>query len=175
MLRRRRHDKTDDAGASQYRMREKLVSIGDDYWIENSDGDKVFKVNNKAARVRETVIFEDADGHELCKIQERKARVRDSMEIEGPDGDSVAKIHKAMITPLRDRFVVKVGDGPDLEIKGNLVDHEYTIGEDRDKIAEVSKRWFRVRDTYGVEIGPGQNDIVILAVTAALEMMTDGD
>jgi uncharacterized protein YxjI len=173
MLRRRRHDQTDDAGASHYRMREKLVSIGDDYWIENSSGDKVFKVNNKAVRVRETVIFEDAHGNELCKIQERKVRIRDSMEIEGPDGHSVAKIHKAMITPLRDRFVVKVGDGPDLEIQGNILDHEYRIGEGRDKIAEVSKRWFRIRDTYGVEIGPGQNDVVILAVTAALEMMTD--
>jgi uncharacterized protein YxjI len=27
------------------------------------------------------------------------------------------------------------------------VDHEYTIERDGDKVAEVSKRWFRVRDT----------------------------
>ena len=44
-------------------------------------------------------------------------------------------------------------------------------GEGRDKIAEVSKKWFRVRDSYGVEIEPGQNDIVILAVAVCIEQM----
>jgi len=29
-----------------------------------------------------------------------------------------------------------------------------------------------VRDTYGVEIEPGQNDILILAITVAIDMMT---
>ena len=44
--------------------------------------------------------------------------------------------------------------------------------EDGRKIAEVSKRWFRVRDTYGVEIAPGQDDVLVLAVTAAIDAMT---
>jgi uncharacterized protein YxjI len=35
----------------------------------------------------------------------------------------------------------------------------------------VSKRWFRVADTYGVEIAPGQNPIVILAATVVLDTM----
>ena len=38
-------------------------------------------------------------------------------------------------------------------------------------MAEVSKKWFRVRDTYGVEVAPGQNDIVILAATVAIDIM----
>jgi uncharacterized protein YxjI len=46
-----------------------------------------------------------------------------------------------------------------------------TIGEGRDKIAEVSKKWFRVADNYGVQIEPGQNDVLILAVTVALDSM----
>ena len=32
------------------------------------------------------------------------------------------------------------------------MDHEYTIENDSEKIAEVSKRWFRIADTYGVEV-----------------------
>jgi uncharacterized protein YxjI len=120
------------------------------------------------------LIFEDLDGHELCKIQARKLRVKDSMEIEGPDGDRVAMVKKAMITPLRARFDVKVEDGPDLRVQGNIVDHEYEIEADGTKIAEISKRWFRVRDTYGIEIAPGQDDIVVLAVAVAVDAMADG-
>ena len=75
------------------------------------------------------------------------------------------------ITPLRERWVVKVGDGPELQVQGNLLDHEYSIGEERDKIAEVSKKWFRIADSYGVQIEQGQNDILVLAVTVAVDMM----
>ena len=61
--------------------------------------------------------------------------------------------------------------GQDLEIQGNILDHEYSMEAGRHKVAEVSKKWFRLADTYGVEIEPGQNDVVILAATVALDMM----
>lgn len=158
--------------AIRYQMREKLVSIGDDFWIENDRGERTYKVDGKALRVRQTLLFEDAHGQELCKIQERMLRVKDTMEIEGPDGQSVATVKKALITPLRDRWTVNIGSGPDLEIQGNIVDHEYTISADGHKVAEVSKKWFRIRDTYGVEIEPGQNEILMLASTVAIDMMS---
>ena len=173
----RRDDRRDDrgpggsGGSNHYQMREKMVSIGDDFWIENDKGQKTFKVDGKALRVRQTLVFEDAHGNELAKIQERKLRVKDSMEVEGPSGEKVATIKKAIVSPVRDRFTVKIKDGPDLEVKGNIVDHEYTIGEGRDKVAEVSKKWFRVRDSYGVSIDPGQDDIVILAVAVCIDQM----
>lgn len=157
--------------ATRYRMREKLVSIGDDFWIENEAGQRVFKVDGKALRIRKTLIFEDTQGNTLCRIQERLLRVKESMEIEGPNGERLAMVKKALITPLRDRWVAKIGDGPDLRIQGNILNHEYKIEADGRKVAEVSKKWFRLRDTYGVEIAPDQNDIVILAVTVVVDMM----
>jgi uncharacterized protein YxjI len=174
----RREERQDDrsfgrrgSGNNRYQMREKLVSIGDDFWIENDAGQRVYKVNGKALRIRQTLIFEDTEGHELCKIQERMMRIKDSMEIEGPNGQQLAMVKKALITPLRERFTAKIGNGPDLDIQGNILDHEYSIEVGRDKIAEVSKKWFRVRDTYGVEIEPGQNDILILAISVCVDQM----
>jgi len=98
-------------------------------------------------------------------------RVKDSMEVEDAHGNRVAMVKKALISPVRDRFTVKIKNGPDLEVKGNILDHEYTIGEGRDKVAEVSKKWFRIRDSYGVEIEPGQDDVIILAVTVCIDQM----
>jgi uncharacterized protein YxjI len=152
-------------------MRQKLVAFGDDFYIENDQGQKVFKVDGKVLRVRDTLKFRDMQGNELCKIQERMVRVKDTMAVEGPGGETMAVVKKALITPLRERWTVKVGDGPDLHVQGNILDHEYHIGEGRDKIAEVSKKWFRIRDTYGVAIDPGQNDVLILAITVAIDMM----
>ena len=84
----------------------------------------------------------------------------------------MATVKKALITPLRERFSIEVEDGEDMEAKGNIVDHEYKIERGDDKVAEVSKRWFRVRDTYGIEIAPGQDDALILAVTVCIDQLT---
>lgn len=176
----RREDRRDDrgvspaahgGGANRYQMTQRMVSIGDDFWIENERGEKVYKVDGKALRVRQTLIFEDRSGRELCKIQERMINVKETMEIEGPNGERLAMVKKAMITPLRERWTVNVRNGPDFEIQGNILDHEYRIEQGRNRIAEVSKKWFRLRDSYGVEIDPGQDDILILAATVAVDMM----
>jgi len=152
-------------------MRQKLLAFGDDFYIEDERGQKVFKVDGKVLRVRDTLVFKDMAGNKLCQIQERMVRVKDTMDIEGPDGRTVATVKKALITPLRDRWTVKIKGGPDLEVQGNVLDHEYRIGEGRQKVGEVSKKWFRVRDTYGVEVAEGQDDVLILAVTVAIDAM----
>jgi uncharacterized protein YxjI len=148
-----------------------MFSIGDDYWIESGLGRRAFKVDGKALRVRDTLIIEDPDGRALYRIQEKKVRVRDTMDIDDDSG-TAATVKKAMITPLRERFSVDVKGGKDLEVQGNIVDHEYTIERGHDKVAEVSKRWFRVRDTYGIEVAPGQDASLILAIAVCVDQMT---
>src|SRR4051812_7765594 len=159
-----RRNRDDDLGGTTYQMREKMFSVGDDFWIETDGGERAFKVNGKAVRLRDTLVLEGPSGEELFKVQERKLRVRDTMEIER-DGETVASVHKALVSPLRDRFKIEVEGGEEIEVQGNIVDHEYEFERGGEKVAQVSKRWFRVRDTYGIQIAPGQDDALILAAT----------
>ena len=134
--------RADAPSPTRYQMREKLLDIGDDYWIENGEGHRAFKVNGKAVRVRQTFILEDASGAEVAKIQERKLTVRDTMKIERAGGGE-ATVRKALVG-LRDRFKIDVDGGADLNAHGNILDHEYEIDSGGDTIATVSKKWFRV-------------------------------
>ena len=173
-MRGRRQERRDERrgdGSVHYKMRQRLVSIGDDFWIETDTGEKAYKVDGKALRLRETLILEDPEGHKLAKIQERMLRIKDAMEVEDGDGNRLALVKKALISPLRDRWTVEIEHGPDLKIKGNILDHEYTFTDGDTEVASVSKKWFRVADTYGVEIAPGQDPVVVLAATVALDMM----
>lgn len=154
-----------------YKMHEKLVSIGDDYWIEDERGERVFYVDGKALRIRNTLILKDLRGNDLYKIQEKLLRIRDTMNIKDADDGLAATIKKDLINILRDKWKVEIPEGPDMEIRGNILDHEYEIESEGRKIAEVSKKWFRIRDSYGVEIEPGQNNALILAIAAALDQM----
>src|SRR5262245_404345 len=164
----RRRD--DSPGGSRYQMRQRLLSIGDDYWIETEAGERAYHVDGKALRIRKTFVLEDAAGNEVAKLQERKLSIRDKMEIER-GGHSVATVHKRMIG-IRDRFVIDVEGGKDMDAKGNLVDHEYETERDSDTVAKVSKKWFRIRDTYGVEVAPGEDEALVLAITVCIDEMS---
>jgi len=168
-LLRRRHD----VEGTRYRMIEKVFSIGDDFWIDTDEDRHAYKVNGKALRIRSTFVLEDASGDELFKLQEKKLTVRDTMRLE-KDGRTVATIKKALVSPLRDRYAIHLDDGGELSAKGNILDHEYEIERDGHKIAEVSKRWFRVRDTYGIEVLAGENDALILAAAICIDEMARG-
>ncbi|HZM67780.1 MAG TPA: LURP-one-related family protein, partial [Nakamurella sp.] len=110
-------------------------------------------------------------GDELAKIQERKLSVRDKMHIDC--GGTSATVHKAMLG-IRDRYTIDPDDGPDMHAHGNFVDHECEIERDGDTIATISKKWFRVRDTYGVEIGAGEDQAFILSITVCVDEMARG-
>jgi uncharacterized protein YxjI len=159
-------------GGRRYRMRQKLVSFGDDYWIENAQGQRVYFVDGKAFRLREHLGFKDMQGNELAAIQEKVMHIKDTYSIYR-HGNVLATVKKALITPLRQRFDVHVAGGENMEVQGNIVDHEYEIHEGRKRVAEVSKKWFRVADTYGVDIAPGADDVLILAITVVIDMMVD--
>jgi uncharacterized protein YxjI len=154
-------------------MREKLLSIGDDFWIENGQGDRSYKVNGKAFRARETFVLEDASGDEVARIQERKLSIRDKVAIERA-GDTAATVRKAVVG-IRDRFAIDIEHGADMKAHGNVIDHEYEIERDGDTVATISKKWFRARETYGVDVAEGEDTSLILAITVAIDSLTDRD
>jgi uncharacterized protein YxjI len=165
---RNRHE--DHAGANVYQMHQQIFAIGDDFWIENGTGQRVFKVDGKALRIRKTLVLEGADGRELYTIKEKLVTVRDVMEIKRGD-DRVATVKKALISPLRERYDVHLDAGGEWKVQGNIVDHQYEIEGPNGKIAEVGKKWFRVRDTYGVQVEAGNDDALVLAVAIVVDQM----
>lgn len=161
--------KHDDNDHRHYKMTEKMFSVGDDYWIEDDRGERRYRVNGKAMRVRDTWVLENADGEELAQIRERKLSLRNTITIE-LSGGRTATVKKALVG-FRDRFVIEVDGGDELKAHGNIVDHEYEIERDGDKVAEISKKWFRMRDTYGIEIRDPANTVLLLAISVAVDAM----
>jgi uncharacterized protein YxjI len=164
-------DRRGGGGATVYQMRQQLFSIGDDFWVETDGGQRAFKVDGKALRVRKTLILESPAGQELYKIQEQLVSVRDVMKIEGPSGH-VATVKKALISPLRERYTVELAAGGEWQVQGNIVDHEYEISGPAGKVGEVGKKWFRIADTYGIEVAPGQDDALVVAVAIVVDSMS---
>jgi uncharacterized protein YxjI len=157
---------------NRLQVRERLFAFGDDFWIENARGRRVYLVDGKALRLRDTLLFKDLQGQERYKLQDKVARVRETMTLYDAAGGTAATIKKAMITPLRDRYTVDVPGQAGLETQGNILHHEYTVEQGGRRVASISKSWFRIRDTYGIEVVPGTIDpLLAVAMSVAIDMM----
>jgi uncharacterized protein YxjI len=158
------------AGGKRYLLHQKMVSIGNDYWIENEQGETVYQVDGKIG-LHKTFNFNDAHGNRLVKIRKSLLALKETMEVEEPGGDQLAVVKKDLFTPLKEHFVVNVKNGPNLDIHGNILDYEYTIGDGSSQVAAVSKKFFHLRDSYSILIAPGQEDVILLAVVVCIDEM----
>jgi uncharacterized protein YxjI len=155
-------------------MRQKLLSFGDDFTIKNERGDDVFYVDGRLISIGDKLSFEDLQGNELARIRQRLLTIGKTYEIERSGHTTV--IHKHLFTLFTCKFSIDVPGPNDLEAKGNLLDHEYQIRDARGQVvAEVSKRWFRFTDTYGVDIVPGNDDVTILAAAVVIDLCCHED
>lgn len=155
---------------ARYRMKQRLISIGEDYVIEDAEGKPVYRVDGKVLTLRETFVIEDLQGREVATIREKKLALRDSMKILR-GGQTIATVRKAWLTPFRDRFDIDVEGGEELRAKGDLLDHDYEIRRGKQVIAQISKRWFSLRDSYGIDVAPGEDDALVLAIAVAIDEM----
>lgn len=160
-----------DNTPDRYKMREKLVSFGNDFWIETMRGRRAYFVDGKALTLRNTLAFQDTRGQVLYQLQARALAVADVMAIEDARGRQVASVRKAIVS-VRDRFTANLTGAPDINITGNFLAHEYVMEQGGKRVATVSKRWLTLADTYVVEIDQSVDNCLILALTVVVDQLT---
>ena len=153
----------------RYVMQEKLVSFGDDYVIRDESGREAFRVDGKVLTVRDALVLEDAAGNQLARIHKKLLSIGKTYEI-SREGAPDIYVRKSLFSPLRCKFQVESG-GDELEARGDLLDHEYTFTRNGREIASISKKWFSIRDTYGVDVAEGEDHALILACAVAIDRM----
>lgn len=154
----------------RYVMKEKLFSFTDSFVIRDENGNDVFQVRAKLLSFGKKLSFRSMDGEEVAAINQKLLSFKPTYEIER-DGKTVATVSKDFFTILRHRFTVDVPGPDDLEAAGSFLEHEYTFTRHDAKVATVSKHWFSVTDTYGVEVGPGEDAVLILASAVVIDMV----
>lgn len=159
-------------GINRYIMRQRMLAIGQDFDIKNASGQPMFKIKGKVRMIKESLKFCDLQGNVLYKLDEKVLRIRESFDILKPDGSLAAKVHNAIIDPLREKFTIEIPGKENLITKGKVIWAQYDILLNGKLIAKISKQFSWIgRDQYVVDILPGQDDCLLLAVTVVIDMM----
>ncbi|MET9391763.1 LURP-one-related family protein [Streptomyces sp. NPDC006624] len=144
---------------------DRLLGFGDDYWIEDDRGNKVFLVDGKALRLRDTWELKDTQGHVLVDIHQKMLALRDTMVLQR-GGEPLATIRRKRLSLLRNHYRVSLADGSELDVSGKILDREFAVEYDGELLAVVSRRWLTVRDTYGVDVVRDDADPALLIAVA---------
>ncbi|MDQ0951159.1 uncharacterized protein YxjI [Streptomyces phaeochromogenes] len=152
----------------KFLVRDRLLGIGDDYWIEDEHGRKAFLVDGKAMRLRDTFELKDPQGRVLIDIHKKMLALRDTMVVER-GGEPLATIRRKRLSLLRNHYRVALADGTELDVSGKILDREFVVEYDGELLAHISRRWLRVRETYGVEVVRDDADpALLIAVTVCV-------
>ncbi|WP_030839058.1 LURP-one-related/scramblase family protein [Streptomyces sp. NRRL F-4474] len=149
----------------KYLLRDKMLTIGDDYRIEDEDGRHAFLVDGKALRFRDTLELKDPDGRILITLREKLFGLRDAMTLER-DEQRLAVIRRKRFSLLRNHFRVTLVEGTELDVSGRILDREFKVEYDGEQLALVSRQWYRVRETYAVDVVREDADAALLVAVA---------
>jgi len=158
----------------RYLIRERLFRLGEDSDITDEAGQPVFRVDGKVLSLRNRLVVRDPAGNEVAQIERKLLALRPTYEI-SVRGQAAAEMRQHFFTPFGDRFTIDIPGPDDLELDGNLFEHEYAIRRGAQVVATVSKRWVSLTATYGVEVAPGEDDLLILASVLALDLAEDAE
>ncbi|MFE9904658.1 LURP-one-related/scramblase family protein [Streptomyces achromogenes] len=149
----------------RFLVRDRILGIGDDWWIEDEHGRKVYLVDGKAMRLRDTFELKDTGGRVLIDIHQKMFALRDTMVIER-DGEVLARVRRKRLSLLRNHYRVALVDGTELDVSGKILDREFAVEYDGELLAVISRRWLTVRDTYGVDVVREDADPALLIAVA---------
>jgi uncharacterized protein YxjI len=159
----------------RYLVQERMFSITTDFWIEDEAGNRVFFVDGRALSLRETFELKDGVGNFLIRIRKKLFAMRDTMDIE--DGRGVAAtVRPAFFSPIKHRYEIDLADGQRLEAVGNFTDKDWELTDGSGQVlARISRQWFRIRDTYGVEVAPGADDPLVIAIAVCIDRIHEDE
>jgi uncharacterized protein YxjI len=153
----------------RYVIRERFLAMGDDSDITDEEGRPVLHVDGKVLSLRDRLVLRDPQGGEVAEVTRKLVALRPTYEVSIGD-QHAADVRKHLFTPFRDRFTIDVPGPDDLELTGDLFDHEFTIERGGRTVATATRKLLAIRDTYTVDIAPGENEVLILAAVLAADL-----
>jgi uncharacterized protein YxjI len=151
-------------------LNQKLISITGDLWIDDSNGNHAFEVDGKFLAIRRSLLLKDTAGRELYEINKSLAHVHKTFEVK--QGDKVVMtLQKALVSMFGEKFTITAADGGQLKVTGNWMGREFHIQKDGTDVVVASRQFFSLHDAYGIQVAPGFDAPLALAIVVALEQI----
>jgi len=159
-----------DGQALIYVLNQKLLSLTGDLWIEDGQGNHTFEVDGSLLSLRGTHVLKDLNGQALYEISKPLLpHVHNTIDIT-KGGQAAATVQEAIFHMGGDKFKISLAGGQELMMHGDWMNREFQVTNQAGQVGiAVSRAWFSIHDGYGIQITPGFEVPLGLAIVIALE------
>ncbi len=153
-------------------VKERIFSLRESFYIRDEQGQDLLEVTGRLLSLRDRLVLHDRQGNEAATITKQLIALRPTYTIARP-GLPDAKVKKDFINILREGFTIDMeGDLPDLRIQGDIFEHNYSILREGSVVAEISKKWISLRDSYVIDIAAEEDTILLLAAAIVVDRIS---
>ena len=153
----------------KYQVRQRLVSVGDDFDIRDEHGDKLYFVDGKGFTFGKDLAVKDMRKNRVARIRQKLFTFAPTYAIYIHD-TPVAVIKKRLFS-WRTRFLIDVDGTSNYETVGNMFLYDYKIYQDKRCVAQVSKKYFTFADSYGIHIEDDADQLLMLTMAIVIDIV----
>jgi uncharacterized protein YxjI len=124
-------------------------------------------VTGKIMALGDKLYFNDMEGNNLIYIEQKLWRLLAEYNMFEND-EKIATVKRKF--SFRPRFDITSKFG-EITLDGNYWQHEFSIKRENYTMADVSKKWFSLSDTYGIEVYDTENTEFILALAIVIDQV----
>jgi len=153
-----------------FALNQRLISLTGGLWIEDGQGNHAYEVDGQLLSLRGTHVLKDVNGQPLYEIQKPLApHVHKTIDIK-KNGQTAATVQEAIFNLGGDKFRITLAGGQELTMHGDWTNREFQVRDQAgQQVIFASRAWFSIRDAYGIQIAPGFDVPLGLAIVVALE------
>lgn len=151
----------------RYMVKQRIFSLADKFVIKDENENDVLIVAGKVFSIGNKLRIFDLNENEVCYIEQQVFKLMPEYNIYVED-QLVATVKKKF-SLLKNDFVI-TSNRAEYYVDGKFLAHEFKIFSNEKLVGEVSKKYFSLTDTYGVEVDDDEDQVTILALAIVIDM-----
>ena len=149
-------------------LKQKVFSWKDKGTVKNEYGEDVYTIEGEVISFGKKLHIRDASGTEVAFVRQKVMSLLPRFFVE-VGGREVAEIVKKL-SFLKPKYVV---NGLGWDIIGDFFAHDYEVVKNGQALISIHKKWMTWGDTFEIDIAPGTDAVVALAVVLAIDAVMD--
>jgi uncharacterized protein YxjI len=154
----------------RFKLRKKILAIASSYEIHDENDNLAFVAKGKLLSFGDHITVTDPRQQTVFTLRQKVFAILPTYRIAFGDGTSA--LVKQRFSFFRKRFSVVGLANVELTAQGSLFDYEYEIADQGNiPVATVSKKFFALSDTYGIDIHDDRYQHAVIACNLVISLV----
>lgn len=150
----------------QLTLKQKFFSLKEHFFITDETGQEQYEVIGALLSLGHRLTIQDMEGSQVGQVRQKLLSLTAKYFLQMGDQEEVEL--KRHVTLFKDHYTLSLPQG-NWEIRGDFINHEYSMTQGERTVASVTRKLFSWGDTYLLDIPDPKDAMLALGVMLAID------